>query len=416
MDECKLKKYADLAVYKGVNVQKGQLVVISCPVENFIFGRLVQKSAYEAGASNVIINWEDYEVSREFYLNASDFWIENYPSLFHHGFEEYDLKGACYIAIISEYPNAFENVDLERISLFSKKSYEKLESHIAKKRSYELRWSILAVPSKEWATKVFPNLNEEKALKSLWDVILKGARADGENPLEDWENHGRNFEFYEILLNDSNFEYLYFKNNIGTDLKVGMPKNYLFIGGVVKDKNGISFFPNIPTEEIFSAPHKEKVNGKLVASKPLNYKGSIIEDFYLVFKDGKIIDFDARMGKEFLKSIIDTDEGTRYLGEIALVSNKSPLAMSNILFYNTLFDENTSCHIGIGNANLNNLLGGVNLSDEEIKEAGLNKSSVLINITFGTEDLEVIGIKYSGEEVALMRNGDFILGDIIKSE
>jgi aminopeptidase len=186
-----------------------------------------------------------------------------------------------------------------------------------------------------------------------------------------------------------------------------MPKNHFFIGGGVIDKKGIPFFPNIPTEEIFSAPNKNEVNGKLVATKPLIYEGIVIDDFYLIFKDGRITSYYASTGQDALQSLIETDEGSHYLGEIALVSNKSPLAQADTLFYNTLFDENTACHIGIGNASPSNLQNGSNLSVKGLEAAGLNSSLLAVNVTFGTKDMKVVGIKEDGTEVILMKDGDF---------
>lgn len=186
-----------------------------------------------------------------------------------------------------------------------------------------------------------------------------------------------------------------------------MPDNHIFIGGGVRDENGVLFFPNIPTEEIFTAPHKYRVNGKLAGSKPLIYGGRVIEEFHLIFKDGRITDYYAARGQEVLQSLIETDEGSHYLGEIALVSNQSPLARENTLFYNTLFDENTSCHIGIGNASPSNIQNGSEKSKEELKEAALNTSILSVNATFGTDDMKVMGRKKNGAAELLMKDGDF---------
>src|SRR5699024_1025578 len=200
------------------------------------------------------------------------------------------------------------------------------------------------------------------------------SRADGEKPIKDCEIHNRDIESRKGFLNESQFKSLYFINSRGTDLLMDLPKNHLYIGGGVIDKNGIPFFPNIPTEEIFTAPHKNKVNGKMVGTKPLIFGGSVIDEFYLIFKDGRITDYYAAKGQDVLQNLIETDEGSHYLGEIALVSNKSPLGQANTLFYNTLFDENTACHIGIGNASPSNIQNGIDQSDEELKKAGLNTS------------------------------------------
>ncbi|WP_077622489.1 aminopeptidase [Sediminibacillus massiliensis] len=407
ISEAQLEKYAKLAVRAGVNLQKNQLLIIHSDIQNATFARLIQTVAYEAGASNVFIDWTDEQSTKEFYLNAADSVIDHFPDWQAARFKEWDDTGAAYIHIISENLDVFKEVSTERINRFQKASRTKLRDYYAKIRSHQVRWCLLAVPNVAWATKVFPNLSKEEALRSLWKLILKGSRADGKNPIKAWESHNRAFESRKKILNESQFESLHFTNSRGTDLLVGLPKNHLYIGGGVIDKNGIPFFPNIPTEEIFTAPHKNKVNGKLVGTKPLIYEGSIIDEFYLIFKDGRITDYYAAKGQELLKNLIETDEGSHYLGEIALVSNKSPLARTDTLFYNTLFDENTSCHIGIGNASPSNIQNGIDQSGEELKAAGLNTSLLSVNVTFGTEDMKVVGIKEGGTEVQLMKDGDF---------
>ncbi|ELK44835.1 aminopeptidase [Halobacillus sp. BAB-2008] len=407
ISEAQLKKYAELAVRAGVNLQKNQLLVIHSDIQNATFARLIQTVAYEAGASNVFIDWTDEQSTKEFYLSAADRVIDQFPDWQAARFKEWDDAGAAYIHIISENLDVFKEVSPERISRFQKASRTKLESYYAKIMSHEIRWCLLAVPSFAWATKVFPNVSEEEAVQSLWQGILRGARADGTNPIKNWENHDRAFESRKMFLNDFQFDTLHFTNSRGTDLVIGMPNNHIFIGGGIRDKNGIPFFPNIPTEEIFTAPHKHKVNGKLVGTKPLIYGGSVVEEFYLIFKDGQITDYYAAKGQWVLQNLIETDEGSHYLGEIALVSNKSPLAQEDTLFYNTLFDENTSCHIGIGNASPSNIQNGNDQSEEDLKAVGLNTSLLSVNVTFGTEDMKVVGNKEGGTEELLMKDGDF---------
>ncbi|SFK31662.1 Leucyl aminopeptidase (aminopeptidase T) [Halobacillus dabanensis] len=407
ISEPQLKKYAELAVRAGVNLQKNQLLIIHSDIQNAPFARLIQTVAYEAGASNVFIDWTDEQSTKEFYLNAADSVIDHFPDWQAARFKEWDDAGAAYIHIISENLDVFKEVSTERVNRFQKASRTKLKDYHAKIRSHKVRWCLLAVPCVEWAAKVFPNLSKEEALHSLWKLILKGSRADRKNPIKDWESHNRAFESRKKILNESQFEALHFTNSRGTDLFVGLPENHLYIGGGVIDEKGIPFFPNIPTEEIFTAPHKSKVNGKLVGSKPLIYEGSVIDEFYLIFKDGRITDYYAAKGQEVLQNLIETDEGSHYLGEIALVSNKSPLAQADTLFYNTLFDENTSCHIGIGNASPSSIQNGMDQSEKELKAAGLNTSLLLVNVTFGTKDMKVLGIKEGGTEVLLMKDGDF---------
>lgn len=407
VSEEQLKKYAELAVRAGVNLQKNQSLIIHSDIKNVNFAHLIQTVAYEAGASNVVMDWTDEQSDKKFYLNAADEAIDQFPNWQDARFKEWDEAGAAYIHIISESPGVFNDVPTERMSRFQTASRTKLKAHNAKIRSHEVRWCLLVVPSFAWATKVFPHLSKEEALQSLWQAILRGARADGTNPIKNWENHDYAFESRKKFLNDRQFDSLHFTNSRGTDLLVRMPKNHIFIGGGVTDKKRIQFFPNIPTEEIFSVPLKNGVKGKLVATKPLVYGGSIIDDVTLTFQDGRITAYDASTGQETLRRLIETDEGSHYLGEIALVSSNSPLAQTDTLFYNTLFDENTACHIGIGNASPSNLQHGSQLSGKALKEAGLNASLLSVNVTFGTKDMKVVGLKEEGTEVLLMKYGEF---------
>lgn len=407
VSEEQLKKYSELAVQVGINLQENQLLIIHSDIQNSIFVHFIQMVAYEAGASNVVIDWTDEQSAKAFYKNAADDAIDHFPDWQDARFKEWDDAGAAYIHIISENPDVFKDVPAERMSRFQKASRAKLQAHDVKIRSHEVRWCLLVVPSFAWATKVFPHLSKEEAVQSLWKAVLRGARADGTNPIKDWENHDRAFESRKTFLSDCQFDTLHFTNSRGTDLYIGMPEDHIFIGGGVTDNKGIPFFPNIPTEEIFSAPHKRKVKGKLAATKPLVYGGSVINDVILTFQDGRITDYDASTGQETLRRLIETDEGSHYLGEIALVSSNSPLAQTDALFYNTLFDENTECHIGIGNASPSNLQHGSKLSGKALEEAGLNTSLLSVNVTFGTADMKVVGIKEGETEVLLMRDGNF---------
>ncbi|TSB47809.1 aminopeptidase [Alkalicoccobacillus porphyridii] len=407
VSEKQLKKYADLAVRSGINVQKNQLVIIHSDIKNATLAHTIQKAAYEVGASNVVIDWFDEKSTKEFYTHALEDTFDYFPNWKYDQFKEWDDAGAAYIHIISENLEVSKGIQIERMNRFQKAYRTKLKEHHAKIRSHEVRCCLLAVPSFEWATKVSPHLSEEKAVQTLWELILCGSRANGDDPIKDWEDHNRFFESRKKFINNNQFDTLHFISNQGTDLSVGMPNDHLFLGGAVKDLEGKPFFPNIPTEEIFSAPHRDKVNGKLTPSKPLIYDGTIIDDFYLIFKEGQITNYYAATGHEALKNLIETDEGSKYLGEISLVSNHSPLSKTNTLFYNTLFDENTACHIGIGNASPSNLENGRKLSVKELNELGLNSSLILVNVVFGTEDMEVVGIKKDGTKVLLMKEGEF---------
>ena len=408
MVKSELENYAELIVKMGVNLQKDQVVVIQSDLENQAFAHLVQKAAYKAFASQVFIDWSDQESLKQFYLHAKDEELENFPNWQIERYQQWHQMNAVFIMLITEKPDFFAEVDSKRINRYQKIKRSCLDFHYEAIYSNRLRWCLIPVPNKSWAQKVFPCLPVEEVLDLLWDAILIGARAKGENPMKDWQVHDQSFELRLKTLNDQQFKALKFTNKLGTNLTVSLPKNHRFLGGSVKDVNGISFFPNIPTEEIFTSPHREQVEGKLIGTKPLIFDNQIIEDFVLIFEKGEIVAFSAKKGEQALETLIAYDKGTRFLGEIALVSTQSPLFQLDTVFYNTLIDENTACHIGIGEANPANLVNGEHLSVEELVEAGLNDSSILVNMTFGSPDMNVLGIKEDGTKVQLMNKGDFL--------
>jgi len=408
MNPQQLQKYAQLAVKTGINLQKGQLLILSCPVETYEFGRILVEEAYKAGASNVIVQYEDDHVEKSYFLHASDEAIDQIPAWKVAQYEEWDNAGAAYLHILTEIPDVFADVPSERVSRHNRASRTALKFHNVKIPTFQVRWGFCVVPNPFWAQKVFPDLSEDAAMESLWNAILVACRADGENPIQAWIDHGKAFESRLKFLNDTQFDTLHFTNRQGTNLRMALPLNHVYIGGAVNDVNGIPLWPNIPTEEIFTAPLKTSVEGKLIGSKPLIYGGVVIDNFSLTFEKGRIVDFSAEKGFDMLKSLIETEDATHYLGEIALVSNQSPLAKSDILFYNTLIDENTACHIGIGNASPSNIQNGSQMTEAEREAVGLNVAILLVNATFGTDDMRVVGIK-GGVETLIMENGDFVI-------
>ena len=408
MTELKLKKYAELLVRVGGNVKAGQPVVISCDIENAKIAHLAQECAYDAGASEVTIDWTDDVSDRTKYLRAASEVFDDFPDWRVDRFKYLNDKGTAYLRIESSDPDLLNGVDPDRIRRFMKISRQKAKEHSVRLMSGELRWSIIAVPSPKWALKVFPNLDENKAVEALWDAILKGARADGDNPVADWDKHCKTFVSRIDYLNKKQFVALRFKNSLGTDVTVGLPKNHVWVGGGSTSKDGVDFRPNIPTEEIFTAPDRNNVNGTVVASMPLSYQGSLIEDFSFTFKDGKVVEYKAKNGLEMLKNIIETDEGAQYLGEVALVANSSPISQMNVLFYNTLFDENASSHFALGKAYPKCVKGGTDMSEEELLKAGVNDSLIHADFMFGTADMSVIGVDADGNETVVMGNGELV--------
>ena len=271
------------------------------------------------------------------------------------------------------------------------------------------QWCVVAYPTFAWAKKVFPKLSPKKAYNALLNKILEASRVtDTNDPVHDWEEHIMTLARHNKKLNEDNYKTLHFKNSLGTDLVVGLVKDHIWAGGAEKAKNGVIFCPNIPTEETFTMPHKYQVEGKVVATKPLNYQGKLIEDFYLVFKEGKVVEYKAGKEELALKNLLELDEGSSRLGEVALISDNSPISNTNILFFNTLFDENASCHLALGNAYTMNIKNGTSLSEEELAALGYNKSLTHVDFMFGSPDMEIIGHKYDGTKVIIFKNGNFI--------
>ena len=272
------------------------------------------------------------------------------------------------------------------------------------------QWSIVALPNPKWAKKVFTEMSEEDAVNALWQAILFSVRVREDNdPVKEWEQHDRELAKHCDVLNSHQFRALHFENARGTDLTVNLVKNHIWVGGGCSTPEGVFFNPNMPTEECFCMPDRNNVNGKVYASKPLNYAGKLVEDFWFEFKDGKVVDYGASNGREALTQLLDTDEGARHLGEVALISYDSPISNLNILFYNTLFDENASCHLALGRCYPENVAGGIEMSDEELLEVGGNNSMEHVDFMFGTKELCADGICKDGTVVPVFRHGGFVL-------
>ena len=406
MNEKLIKKYAELAIRKGVNIQKGQPLIINASIYAVDMARACVKEAYEAGAKEVVVLYNDPKISREHYIYQDVETLCNVRQWTLDCRLDYFREGAAILHIISEVPNVFAGVDVSKVNqanlAFSKVSDE-LKSYTL---GSKVQWSIVAVPNQEWADKVFPN--DENSLEKLWRAILDCAHVREDNdPIQEWTDMIDHFTHRLGIMNGYRFKSLRFKNSAGTDLEVGLVKNHVWAGGCEKAVNGVHFDPNIPTEEIFCMPSKYEVNGTVVSSKPLNYNGGLIDNFKVVFKDGKAVDFDAETGKEYLEQLINFDEGSPYLGEVALVPYHSPISESGILFYNTLFDENASCHLAFGAAYPMNVEGGTSMTKEELSDAGANESMTHVDFMFGTSDMSIIGIQEDGTEVDVFVNGDF---------
>ena len=408
--EILLEKLADLAVKIGANVQKDQIVVVNTPVEAADLARRVTKSAYIAGAKAVFINWRDELSGRYSYEYQTIETLEYIPQFSIDRLRFFVDNGACVISIVSPIPGANKGVDPSKIQaagIASSKAFNFYREHMMGNRS---QWSIIAASNQVWAEKVFPNLKGEEAVEALWDAIFKASRVTEEkDPIEEWNKHNSALINHNQILNDYQFDSLHFKNSLGTDLTIKLVDNHIWSGGQEKATNGVIFNPNIPTEENFTMPHKFGVNGKVVATKPLDYQGNLIEDFWLEFKDGKVVDFDAKKERDTLKNLIEFDPGSSYLGEVALISHNSPISQANILFFNTLFDENASCHLALGRAYPMNIKGGTEMKVEELEKLGYNNSMSHSDFMFGSSDMNIVGTTKDGKEIQIFKDGNFVI-------
>jgi aminopeptidase len=408
--EILLEKLADLAVKIGANVQKDQIVVVNTPVEAADLARRVTKSAYIAGAKAVYINWRDELSGRYSYEYQTLETLQFIPQFSIDRLRFFVDNGACVISIVSPIPGANKGVDPSKIQaagIASSKAFNFYREHMMGNRS---QWSIIAASNQVWAEKVFPNLKGEEAVEALWNAIFKASRVTEEkDPIEEWNKHNSALINHNQILNNYQFDSLHFKNSLGTDLTIKLVDNHIWSGGQEKATNGVIFNPNIPTEENFTMPHKFGVNGKVVATKPLDYQGNLIEDFWLEFKDGKVVDFDAKKERATLKNLIEFDPGSSYLGEVALISHNSPISQANILFFNTLFDENASCHLALGRAYPMNIKGGTEMKVEELEKLGYNNSMSHSDFMFGSSDMNIVGITKDGKEIQIFKDGNFVI-------
>lgn len=405
-----LKEFAKLAIRVGINIQPKQYLIVNAPVEAYEFVRIVVEEAYNAGAGNVIINWKDDTVNSLYYQNVSDEVLTEVPQFLIDKYRYVLDKGAALLSITSPNPNVYKNVDPMKIAMASNASNSKLKFFSDYTMASRTQWAIIAYPNYEWAQQVFPTLSKEEAYEKLLEAILYTSRVEeNKDSVQEWNNHMKNLEVHNKILNDYNFEKIHFKNGIGTDLEIYLVENHIWAGGGEMSEKGVFFAPNIPTEETFTMPHNKKINGTVVSTKPLNFRGKLIPKFKLTFKDGVVVKYEADEEIETLKSLLETDEGSKSLGEVALISYDSPISNLGIIFYNTLFDENASCHLALGNAYSMNIKDGTNMPEEELVKLGYNVSNVHVDFMFGSSDMEIVGTTHDGKEIQIFRKGNFVI-------
>lgn len=404
--EQNLEKYADLAIKVGVNIQPGQTLLLRTPIECAPLARKIVKKAYEVGAKNVHIEWSDEECTLIKYLDAPEEVFNEFPRWISEQYVDIAKEGGAFLSIYAQNPDLLKNVDSKRVANFQKASASALKEWRSYTLSDKSKWSIIAAPTKDWALKVFPDLSENEAVDKMWEAIFKCTRVDQENPVEAWNNHNNNLKEKTDFLNVNNFKSLKFKSS-KTDLVIELPKKHAWLSGSSKDPNGIDFNANIPTEEIFTLPNKYGVNGTVSSTKPLVYGGNVINNFTITFKDGKIVDFTAEQGYDVLENLIATDEGSHYLGEVALVPFSSPISDTNIVFFNTLFDENASCHLAIGAAYKSCIENGADMSSDDMEKYGVNDSLTHVDFMIGSSDMDIVGETFDGLEIQIFKSGNW---------
>lgn len=405
----KLQQYAELLVKVGMNVQPKQPVFIRSSVETLELTHLIVEEAYHCGASDVRVVYSDPTLKR---LKFENEYVEHFAN---HEIKSYDVearmdyvkRGAANLALISEDPDLMDGIDSQKLQAFQQQNARAFKGYMESVQKNQFPWVVAAFPSKAWAKRVYPELSVEEAYIKFIDEVFDIVRIDGNDPVENWRQHIANLSVYAQKLQQKNYHALHYVSE-GTDLTVGLAKNHIWEDATsyVNGKEQ-AFIANIPTEEVFTAPDRNRVDGYVTNKLPLSYNGTIIDQFKLMFKDGEIIDFSAEKGEAVLKDLINTDEGSRRLGEVALVPDDSPISNRNTIFYNTLFDENAACHLAIGSAYAFNIQGGTEMTVEEKIASGLNDSNVHVDFMIGSSDLTIYGIFEDGSKELVFENGNW---------
>ena len=408
MDKKKLKKYAEVLVRVGINLKEKDGVVIYSNIDALPLLREVVRACWRAGAKDVITQLTDNDFTLAKYEEGHDYVFDYYPE-FEVVYSESIMKENYHsISIGAPTLELLKNVNLDyqrRAQAAAMKSQERLNKYMD---SGKVKWVAASYPTTAWSKTVFPNMPEEEAIEALWDKIFEASRVNEEEPVKAWEEHEANLKAYEKWLNDQAFEYLKYEGP-GTNLTVYLAEKHKWVGGSSETPGGVKYIANIPTEEIFTAPHAIKVHGVVKSTKPLSRMGHIIKDFSFVFEDGKVVEVKADENQEILEHLMDMDESASRLGEVAIVPNSSPISQMGLLFRSTLFDENASCHFALGDSYAETILNGENLSEDERKALGANKSMIHIDFMVGGPELFITGYKKDGTAVPVLKNGEWAM-------
>ncbi|WP_079912138.1 aminopeptidase [Paenibacillus sp. 32352] len=403
-----LEKYADLLVKIGVNIQPGQVLMIESPLEVAPLTRYIVKKAYEAGAKYVQVNWDDEAVTRTRFEYAPEESFGFYPEWTAKMMEQLAESGGALLNIKVPNPDLYQGIDSHKVSTATKAASvarQKFQSYV---RNKAFSWCLVKAPTQAWAAKVFSDLPEDEQVNAMWETLFKINRVDQEDPVAAWREHIEKLKRMRERLNNKKYKRLHYKAT-GTDLSVELPEGHLWFGGESLNDQGIAFVANMPTEEVFTLPKRDGVNGTVSSTKPLNLNGRLVDRFSFRFENGRVVDYTAEVGLEYLKDLLGTDEGANYLGEVALVPFDSPISNLNRIFYNTGVDENASCHFALGSAYPFTLENGTKLSKEELLQRGANVSLTHVDFMIGCAELEIDGELADGTVEPVFRKGNWAL-------
>ena len=407
MEIKRLQEYAALLANKGINVEKGEEVWINCQLDQIDFVRLVVEECYKAGAKKVRVDFSDNQISKLGFKYAKTSELSKVPNYSIAEYKYMVKHHPSILHIVSDDPDAFKGISQSKLSKVTF-SFRKKVKPYRDQMDGKYKWCIAAVPSISWAEKVFPKLKGEEAVEALWEAILSTSRVDG-NALENWDKHNEELMVHRKQLAALDLQYLEYKSSNGTDFKVELMKGVLWGGGIEFTDSRKSYNPNIPSEEVFTSPKAGSCEGIVYSSKPLSYNGQIIDDFWVRFENGKVVEVGAKKNQKLLEQMVNTDEGSHMLGEVALVPYDSPIQNSKILFYETLFDENAACHLALGHGFKELFPEGAAISNEEAKARGLNDSMIHVDFMIGTKDLSIVGTSFDGKKTVIFKDGNWAI-------
>ncbi|MDH6265308.1 aminopeptidase [Rhizobium sp. SG_E_25_P2] len=406
IDPVKLEKLAEVAVKIGLDLQKGQDLVVTAPMAAAPLVREITKHAYKAGGGLVTTFYNDEVATLARYEYAADDTFDRAASWLYEGMAKAYANGAARLAVSGDNPMLLSEQDPSKVARANRAMSTAYKPALEKISNFDINWNIVSYPNPSWARQIFPELSEEDAVRKLADAIFAASRVDRDDPVAAWREHNAALHRRSTWLNEMRFSALHFKGP-GTDLTVGLADGHEWHGGASMAKNGVTCNPNIPTEEVFTTPHALRVEGVASSTKPLSHQGTLIDDIQVRFEGGRIVEAKASKGEAVLKKVLETDEGASRLGEVALVPHSSPISASGLLFYNTLFDENAACHIALGQCYSKCFVGGADLTQDQIKAQGGNSSLIHIDWMIGSGEVDIDGVAADGTRTPVFRKGEW---------